>query len=376
MRAVRNGVLCILFAAVIVSGNVVSLVDAQSNQIVETEEIGQIATPAWAGNVEVQGNIAFVSDMEGLSLFDISDPENPTELAYYNENVVEPHDMYVDENIVYLADYTDGLKIIDASDPSNLTQVGRFHDGGEVGTFDVSGDLVFIADFVDGIEIVNTSNPSQPTEIVQYDTDIAYAYNVEINDNLAFVSNYISQYENTLIILNISDLHSIEEIAEHPITGEAFSISFVGDIAYVASSYAGVRIFNISNPLDFVELGTHDDGGNAVEFEFYQDYLVVADRSDGLEILNINDLTNLTEVEQHYDGGSAAGVEIVDDLIFVADGDDGLEILRIDVTIPTTPTTPNESGTLLEAGLIVGALGVVVIVAVVLMMKRKASGGI
>ncbi|MCK5644919.1 MAG: hypothetical protein KAJ19_29235 [Gammaproteobacteria bacterium] len=339
MKKIRLLVISSFLIAVLLNAKIGSYAGAQSDQVLEITEIGQIDTSGWAANVHVQDNTAFVADSEsGLYIIDISDPANPTELSQFNEGIDHLHELYVDENLVYVADYTDGFKIIDVSDPVNPTQVGRFHDGGEVGTFDIFEDLAFIADFEDGLEIVNISNPTQPIEIFQYDTEISYIFNVEINNDLAYVSDYISASEKSLIILNISDLSNIEEIAEYTIDGEIFSIDFVGDVAYMMCSYGGVKIFNVSDPLSHIELGSYYDGGNAVDLEFYEGYTVIADRDDGLEVLIINDPANLTETAHYFDGGSASGVKVVNDLIFVADGEDGLEILQIEI-LPENPTT-------------------------------------
>lgn len=371
MKTIRKAVICILFTTMLFSVNIISCADAQPDQELEVTEIGNIDTVGWAGNVHVQGNVAFVSDLLGLNIFDVSDPENPTELSYYDDGVVEPHDMYVDGNLVYLADYTAGLKIVNVTDPENPTQEGIFHDGGEVGPIVIIEDIAFIADFVEGLEIVNISDPSQPIEIVQYDTDITNAYNVEINGDLAYVSDFVSTTDKTLKILNISNLYDIEEIAEYRISGEIFSIDFVGDIAYMSCSFGGVKTFNISNPLDLVELDGFDEGGHAVELDFYQDYIAVADRDNGLIILSISDPTNLTKIDQHFYGGDAAGVMIVNDLIFVANGDDGLEILQIEVITPE-PSTTDGFGTLIQTGIIIGGvLGAIVII--LIFFKRKKN---
>ena len=108
MRTLRNVVIGFIFIVIVCSVNIVNQVDAQSVQEVEVSEISQIDTHAWAGNVMVQDDIAYVSDFEGLNIFDISDIENPIELSYFNEGVVEPHQIYVEGNFVYLADYTSG----------------------------------------------------------------------------------------------------------------------------------------------------------------------------------------------------------------------------------------------------------------------------
>ncbi len=335
----RTGLLLVgsLLIAALLNYSVGSYADAQSDQGLELTEIGQMETTGWAASVHVQDDTAYVSASEaGLYIIDISNPDNPTELSRYNESIDHIHDIYVEENLVYLADYTEGLKIIDVSDLENPTLVGEFHDGGEVGAFEICEDFAFLADFEDGLEIVNITDPTHPQESFQYDTGISYIFNVEVNNDLAYVPDYISASEKALKILNISDLSSIEEIAEYTIDGEIFSIDLVGDIAYMMCSYGGVKIFNISNPDSLVEIGGYYDGGNAVDLEFFEDYMIIADRDDGLEVLTAKNSANITEIGRYFDGGSATNLEVVDDLVFVADGEDGLEILQIEAANEST----------------------------------------
>ncbi|MFW9810394.1 MAG: LVIVD repeat-containing protein [Candidatus Thorarchaeota archaeon] len=328
----KTGILTIsiLVISILVNINAGNIASAQETQTLVITEIGQLNTSGFAASIHVKDGVAIVADSDsGLCIIDVSDPENPTELSRFDEGIDHIHELYVDEDLAYIADYTEGFKVINISDSINPTQVGLCHDGGEVGTFDIYEDLAFIADFEDGLEIVNISDPTDPTEIYQYNTGISYIFNVEINNDLAYVSDFISATQKSLIVLNISDLSNIQELAEFPIDGEVFSIDFVGDIAYMMCSYGGVKVFNISNPLSLTEIYSHNDGGHSVDLEFYNDYAFIADREEGLEILDINDLSNVTEVGNYYDGGSASGIAIVDELIYVADGEDGLEILQI-----------------------------------------------
>ncbi|UCE09341.1 MAG: hypothetical protein JSW61_10220 [Candidatus Thorarchaeota archaeon] len=370
MRDIRAILVSCLFITFLLIVNTGYFVRAQSDQAIEITEIGQFDTIGWAANIHVQDDTAIISDSEGgLYIIDVSNPENPSELGHFDEGIDHLHELYVEGNFAYVADYTDGLKIIDISDPASPTQVGRFHDGGEVGTFEVVGDLAYTADFIDGLEIVNISNPSQPTEILQYNGEINYIFNVEVYNELAFVSDYLSATEKKIRILNISDLNNIEEIAEYTINGEVFSIDFIDDVAYMMCSYGGVKIFDISDPASLSETGSYDDGGNAVDFEFLESCMVIADRDDGLEILDISNPANPVEIANFTDGGSASGVKIANNLVFVADGEDGLEILRIEGIPGTTDTTDTSGLTLV---LVSGGL-IAIIVLIMLGIRNRRT---
>ncbi|MHA1390225.1 MAG: LVIVD repeat-containing protein [Candidatus Thorarchaeota archaeon] len=364
---------CGIILAFLLNINAGVFVNAQSDPVIEITEIGSFDTyipsfgpNGWAAGVQVQNGIAFVSDMvTALRIINVTEPDNPTPIGHYYESVEELHEMYVEGDLVYLADYHEGFKILNVSDLTNPVLVGTFDDGGEIGRFEIIGDIAYLVDFVDGLEIVNITDITNPTEIVQYDTDINNIYNIEIVNDLAYVSDFVSGTESKIKILNMSDISSINEIAEYTIAGEPFSIEFVSDVGYAPCSYGGLKIFDVSDPLALPELGSHYDGGNAVAIDFYEGYAVIADRDDGLEILDISSPASPVEIASYFDGGSAAGVHVVGDLIFVADGEDGLEILHI-ARLDSGATTPDLSGIIL----IVGVAGVLVVIILFAKMRK------
>ena len=116
----------IILLAVIVNINAGMFVYAQSDVVIGITKIGSFDTyiesfgpNGWAANVQVQDEIAFVSDtITGLRIINISNPNNPTPIGHYYENIEEIHEMYVDGDLVYLADYHEGFKILNVSDLS------------------------------------------------------------------------------------------------------------------------------------------------------------------------------------------------------------------------------------------------------------------
>ena len=89
-------------------------------------EVARVATPAWALDIKVEGNLAAIGVQGregdfGLVLVDISDPPNPRVVAEFSAPGWHGvHNLYLYKERAYLA-HTEspGLTILDISDPAN-----------------------------------------------------------------------------------------------------------------------------------------------------------------------------------------------------------------------------------------------------------------
>ncbi|MHA2164992.1 MAG: LVIVD repeat-containing protein [Candidatus Hodarchaeales archaeon] len=329
MCKTRNLVISALVIAILLNVFAISYVNAQTGKRIVIKEIGQIVKGEMAIDVYVEGDIAIVVDFDqGMYIFNISDPTNPSELSHYYEVGMEVHQPFFTKNLVYLADQSAGLRIINVSDPLNPKQVGLYA-GEQIMAVSVYEDFVFLSNVGKGLEVVNITDSTQPTEVSLFD-EAGQIISIFLNNNLAYVPVFFPSSDNILRILNISDILNIEELANYSFgDDETFSIDFVEDIAFITCLLGGVKIYNISDSLNLVKIGSYNDGGHVGDLEIFGDYAVTTDQDDGIEVLDISDLANPDEITQYYDGGRAIGIDMIDDLIFVADGEDGLEILRI-----------------------------------------------
>ncbi len=305
------------------------------HQNIVISEIGHIDTPEFARGVFVKGDIAYVTDMgaamtvnNGLFIYNVSDPQNPTEIGHFYDGG-RAHRIFVrDDGIVIIGDNIGGLEIINASDPYNPTKIGQFN-GQYLNDFTIRGDLVYASDFLIGLRVIDISNLTHPTEIGRFD-DLTRTQPIILHNNLVYVSD-----TNGMKILNVTDPSNITELAQYDY--KVSDIQFVGNLAYMACSGHwtepegnGFKIFNITNPLNLVELGSFHDGGHPIDVEIIGDIAILSDMDEGIEVINVSNPSHPVKITQYYDGGNATNFQIIDDLIYVADGVDGLEILKIE----------------------------------------------
>jgi hypothetical protein len=321
------------------------LINTTSNSLREvgyindTEVGGTAQLLDGAYNIYVSGKYAYVTslDDDGLSIIDISDPTNPTEVGYINDTERQgtaqlldgAQGIYVSGKYAYIISNEDkGLSIIDISNSSNPTEVGYINDtevGGTAQLLDaargvyVSGKYAYVTSVGDdGLSIIDISDPTNPTEV-----------------------GYI----------NDTEVGGTAQLLDYP-TGVYVS----GKYAYVTSlSDDGLSIIDISDPTNPAEVGYIQDteqGGTAqlldgaVRVYVSGKYAYVAAfNDDGLSIINISDPTNPTEVAYINDttaGGTAqclnqsSKVEVSGKYAYItANNDDGISI--IDISDPTNP---------------------------------------
>jgi hypothetical protein len=94
----------------------------------------------------------------------------------------------------------------------------------------------------------------------------------------------------------------------------AEAVEVLGDYAYVADSYAGLRVIDVSDPTLPVEIGGLDTPGYALDVAVVGDLAYVADRHSGLRVIDVSDPTLPVELGALDTSGPLNGVEVVGDI--------------------------------------------------------------
>ncbi len=232
--------------------------------------------PAGGYCLALSGNYAYMgNDCDGLRIFDISTPTNILNLG----NPIGPYitGAASSGNHVYLSG-TGGLRIYDASNPTNLVLVGQTNGGGALA---LSGDYAYMASGNSGLRIYNISNPTNP------------AFLSQINSGLS-----------------------------------AKGVAVSGNYAYLANDGDGLRIDDVSDPANPTNVGHINNGGSASGVAVSGRFACLANFADGLRVDDVSDPANPTNVAHSAVGGNARAfdVAIAGNYIYLADGLDGLRI--------------------------------------------------
>lgn len=152
--------------------------------------LGTFDDDGWIKDVFISENIAYLAGGEELiRLVDVSDPTNPILLGYFMDDQVTRHeaqDVFVSGNIAYIAEHDKGVWAINVSEPSNPIEL--WHLKGDI-AWDVYvyRDIAYIATDWDGLTLINVSDPNNPIKLSQI-KDGGFIESVYISGNFAYVT--------------------------------------------------------------------------------------------------------------------------------------------------------------------------------------------
>ncbi|NUO18222.1 T9SS type A sorting domain-containing protein [bacterium] len=230
--------------------------------------------------IDVEGNLAVVSDGVGYQFYGIQNISAPTHLASYRTNDWGP-DFQLDGGLMY---YFAGHRFAIMS-TANLPEI------------DTLGSCAL--------------------QYFGYTMDVDYPYAYVI-DGLAL--NIIDVADSTNPHIVFSDTMNVLDVNKH------------GDYLYIATPDSGILVYDVSNPVSPVVVGSGTmASGEAYSMDSWDHYLWVTKRSDGIEVFDISNPVNPVSLASYNTQGSAWRVEVHEGLAYVAD-QKSLQIFSFDST--------------------------------------------
>lgn len=241
-------------------------------------------------------------DEIGVTIYDISDPTDPTDIGFVPVPPVGSHNVYpvgstlyvirhavsTDEGFQYVLEVWD---VGDASDPTRLATYDPTDESrGLVHDVYVQNDLAYVAAFDAGLRILDVSDPANPEEVGHWPdpTDAAHYAQPMPNDDIVFVGDEtFSPPFGGIHVLDTSDLSNIEKIGfiDSPDT-PGFDTSHNFDVTanrlHTSWYTGGVRVFDISDPASPSEIASYnpDDSSFWTAIE-HRSFTLASDLSRG-----------------------------------------------------------------------------------------------
>lgn len=316
-------------------------------------ELGSLDTPGDANAVACAGGIAWLADGQpGLLGISVENPGAPAEIGRYNSPGDALH-VVVRGELAYLADgWLGGLSIISLADPAHPSRLSRLDtDGFALAVALGDGSIAVIDGPLPGIQLADVTSATAPLRRGLIATP-GYAWDVDVAGEVAYVANglgglwtvSLADPRHPVPLANLqTGPASLEEWARrmgiispaNAALGElrtganARGVKVLGNRAYMADGWAGLRVISVTDPAEPQLLGSADTPGEAQAVDAAGEFAYAADGSGGMRVIWVGAPTVPQEVGYSSVPADASDVAVAGYMAYVADKLAGLRSIAI-----------------------------------------------
>lgn len=278
-----------------------------------------IVYESYIDDLEVNGSYAYIAHSGYLvTIVDVDNPNSPIAINdYFVSNGV--HDLELLGDYAYLLSGSE-IKIMNVSNPLNLQLMGSCNTYYGGSRLSLANGYAIVAEYY-GVSSICVLNQSAPY-LVGYYSKYGGIVDVKVQNNIAYVINY----NQGLIVLDVSNPEEPLELATIDIDGLMFNTALSGDYLYVANLDYGLNIFDVSVPENPQEVGLLDlPGVRTVDVSGNYAYISAGDT---LYVIDITNPANpITEGFIDIQSANIISIRVVDNYAYVNGG--GLRIINI-----------------------------------------------
>jgi hypothetical protein len=260
---------------------------------------GQVETPGHLRDVFVRDDLAFLADgPAGLAIADVSDPLNPVELFRDNCWGHEARAVTATERHIYVATSDGQLCVFEVTTPTTFDRRSITNSGLNVAQdIHVLGTHAYMAALGNGVALFDVANPDAPTRLPTWkdpDSPIdTIATGLHFEGQRAYVS-LKAPYDDigtqaSLLVLDCSQSPQLNSIGPRARTGapeDTYAVRVKRNTAYVAHDDAGLRAIDLDTRTAFersvLPSSVMYDVATTTKFAYVADYYT------GLSIVDIS----------------------------------------------------------------------------------------
>jgi hypothetical protein len=285
--------------------------------------------------LRIKDDIAYCTNMWGLILFDISQPEHPEMINQIPTPGVSQW-LCLSDTLLVLCDGYAGVRIYSLSDPRNPSLLSVCEDPPNSRRVDIMENLIYVTNTEGGFNIIDISDPYNCVNLSYYDENFLNTEFVQISGNYLYVGKlpdanlhiFNVSSPNNPILLN-SFVPPEAEYTPNPI--------IIDTLLYICAN-PNLYVYSISNPEEPELLGQTQNEDHtivAVDFMIVEDiaYLVFFDRFFFIDISDISQPRLLNRERRGAWGEPmirAQSIDIVGNHAFLADGIGRMSVLNIE----------------------------------------------
>lgn len=304
--------------------------------------LGRIACPdGQAHELRVQGSYAFTAGgLAGLRTIDVRDPHRPF-VAGGCDTPGDALDVVIRDGYALVADsYGSGLQIYSLENPLQPKWTGSAHgSGGRKVALD--GSTALLAEELDGVSIVDISDLQAP-RVVGHILGFDVAVDVALSGTVACCAMNPGdemcgpRHDPSLRLFDIADPDHLVELGVCPIpTSSICGLECRNSLAYV-TGLGGVFIADLSNPAAPFLLGSIHMGNTLMDLCLRGDLAYVADQYGALTILDVSVPSAPRIAGWSWEASTVGRVVTGSGHAYVADALFGLHVL--DLADPVHPS--------------------------------------
>jgi len=286
--------------------------------------------PAPPRSIALEQGLAHVLTDSELLIIDFSAESTPA-ISNLGVNLGGSRRSFIQDDLLYVADWFSGLHIYDISVPHRLSLVSSFKTPGSPKGVLVRDGIAYVADDDKGMQFIDVSNPRHPKLISHLPLD-GLAYTMKLRGDLLYLAAHYGGFH----ILNVADIRHPKLVGTVNTPAKAWAVALKDNLAYVADDNSGILIFDVSDPANPGLKGVYDPKGFAEDIVIRDNIAYVAFFDQGLHILDLHNPSQPRLISKLATPGNARGIELVGDRLYLASWEAGVHI--IDIKNPGRPS--------------------------------------
>lgn len=197
----------------------------------------------------------------------------------------------------------------------------------------VADDLLYVANGTAGLRVFDISDPEASEEVGQYDD--VNARDVEVVGTTAFVAANGGR----LLALDVTDPANIVLRDDIHTAGPSRRVIISDGVAFVSETVEGVGAYDVSNPDAIRRIGTIRDEIDDANWLALKDqilYVVDVGGQGGVDVVDVSDPRSMRHLRSFLEGGDPVGLAVDGNRLYVTDAESA-RLFQYDIRRPARP---------------------------------------